>query len=122
MVHRLTIGHLDPDAVRQRRTVVLRPLDMGIVRRLLSELGGTDAEGRPILSSSRVELHDGYVVIPWLMPSPLPAAVEFARRLRDETGCLLADMGCAVVVTPEIFERESAPRRRGLGPGRSQQP
>lgn len=113
MVHFLTIGYLDPDAVSERRVVVLKPLDMGVVGRLLQDLGESDAAGRPTLDGCRVELHDGYVVCPWLMPSPVPAAVAFARRLRDETGCLLADVGHGQVVTPEIFERESAPRRRG---------
>jgi hypothetical protein len=55
----------------------------------------------------RVEIKDGYVVCPWLMPWPVPAAVAFARRLRDETGCLLAEVGCGQVVTPERFEHES---------------
>jgi hypothetical protein len=40
MVHHLTIGYLDPDAVRERRVVVLKPLDMGVVDRLLREWGG----------------------------------------------------------------------------------
>jgi hypothetical protein len=35
MLHRLTIGHLDPDAVAQRRVVVTRPHDPGIVTQLL---------------------------------------------------------------------------------------
>jgi hypothetical protein len=108
MLHRLTIGYLDPAAVRERRVAVLTPLDMGVVCRLLGELGESDAAGRPTLGGCRVELHDGYVVCPWLMPSPVPEAVAFARRLRDETGCLLADVQHGQVVTPEIFERESA--------------
>jgi hypothetical protein len=34
--------------------------------------------------------------------------VAFARRFRDETGCLLAEVGCGRGVTPERFEHEAA--------------
>ena len=46
MIHRLTIGHLDPDAVRERRVVVTRPLDMGIVTQLLREFVSREVLGR----------------------------------------------------------------------------
>jgi hypothetical protein len=60
MLHNLTIGHLDPTAiVDERRIVVLRPLEMDIVRRLLEELGGIDQEGLPTLEMGRVELREG---------------------------------------------------------------
>jgi hypothetical protein len=110
MLHDLTLGYLDPAAVRERRVVVLKPLDMSVVRRLLRELGGHDAAGRPTLGGFPVEVRDGYVVCPWLMPWPVLPGVEFARRLRDETGCLFADVGSGQVVTPERFEHESAAR------------
>ena len=35
MLHKLTIGNLDPATVQERRVVVTRPLDLGIVERLL---------------------------------------------------------------------------------------
>ena len=38
MIHDLTIGHLDPAGVLDRRTTVLKPLDAEIVNRLLKEL------------------------------------------------------------------------------------
>ena len=47
MIHILTMGHLDPAAVGRRQALVLRPLDMGIVNRLLQELGGTGRAGTP---------------------------------------------------------------------------
>jgi hypothetical protein len=67
MIHRLTLGDLDPDAVRERRIVITRLLDLGIVARLLREFGEPDEAGRPNLSGRPVEIHDGYPVCPWLI-------------------------------------------------------
>jgi hypothetical protein len=111
MIHRLTIGHLDPDAVRQRRVVVTRPLDMGIVMPLLREFGEPDAEGRPNISGRPVEIRDGYLVCPWLMPSPIPGVAEFALKLQEQTGCVLADVNRCVVVDRELLLSQSFPKR-----------
>jgi hypothetical protein len=67
MIHILTMGHLDPDAVGRRQAIVLRPLDMGIVNRLLQELGGRDEQGRPTLDDVPVEIKDGTVACRWLI-------------------------------------------------------
>ena len=114
MIHRLTIGHLDPDAVRERRVVVTRPLDMEIVTRLLREFGEPDPAGRPNISGRPVEIHEGYLVCPWLMPSPIPGAAEFALKLQEQTGCLLADVNRCTVVDRELLLAQSYPQR---GPG-----
>ena len=114
MLHHLTLGHLDVTAVRERRAVVVRPLDMGVVGRLLGELGGVDDRGPPTLGGGSVEVGDGYVMVPWLMPYPVPEAVEFARRLHEETGCLMADLGRRELVTRERFEREAAATPNGF--------
>ena len=111
MLHLLTLGHLDVTAVRERRAVALRPLDMAMVARLLGELGGVDVRGSPTLGGGRVEIGDGYVTVPWLMPCPVAESIEFARRLRDATGCLMADLGRRELVTPERFEREALATR-----------
>ena len=55
MIHRLTLGHLDPIAIiRDRMVAVQGPLDMGIVHRLLAELGKVDTEGRWTLDDDAV--------------------------------------------------------------------
>ena len=110
MIHRLTIGHLDPDAVRERRVVVTRPLDMGFVTPLLREFGEPDEAGRPNISGRPVEIHDGYLVCPWLMPSPIPGVAEFALRLQEQTGCVLADVNRATVVDRELLLSQSYPK------------
>jgi hypothetical protein len=115
MLHRLTIGHLDPDAVRERRVVVTRPLDMGIVTRLLREFGEPDPAGRPNISGRPVEIRDGYIVCPWLMPSPIPGVAEFALKLQEQTGCVLAEVGNAVVVDRETLLSQSYPKRSPRG-------
>jgi hypothetical protein len=110
MIHHLTIGHLDPDAVRERRMVVTRPLDMGIVASLLREFGATDEAGRPTIGDLRVEVHDGYLVCPWLMPGPIPGVAEFALKLQEQTGCVLADVHHAVVVDRDLLLSQSYPK------------
>jgi hypothetical protein len=115
MIHRLTIGHLDPNAVRERRIVVTRPLDMGIVTRLLGEFGEPDEAGRPNISGRPVEIRDGYLVCPWLMPSPIPGVAEFALKLQEQTGCLMADVNRAVVVDRELLLSQSYPQRAPRG-------
>ena len=67
MIHKLTLGHFDVEALKNRRLVVLRPLDMGIVKRLLQEVGKVSEDGRASLGGHAVEVKDGYIVCPWLM-------------------------------------------------------
>jgi hypothetical protein len=115
MLHRLTIGHLDPDAVAQRRVVVTRPLDMGIVMPLLHEFGATDEAGRPTIGGLRIEVHDGYLVCPWLMPNPVPGAAELALKLQEQIGCVLAEVGSAVVVDRDLLLSQSYPNQAPIG-------
>ncbi len=128
MLHKLTIGHLDPVAVAQRRVVVTRPLDTRIVKRLLGEFCEIGAAGRPAIGGLPVELHDGYLVCPWLMPGPVPGVAEFALRFQDETGCLLAEVGAATVVDRDLWLSQSYPKREPQaeqgppGPGQSRRP
>jgi hypothetical protein len=114
MIHTLTIGHLDPAAIGERRIVVNRPLDMSVVARLLREFGEIDTAGRPTISGRPVEIHDGYLVCPWLMTRPVPGVAEFALRLQEETGCVLADMTRCDVIDRERLLAESRWER---GPG-----
>jgi hypothetical protein len=121
MIHHLTIGHLDPNAVQERRVVVTQPLDMGIVARLLREFGETDAEGLPTIGGLRVLIQDGYIICPWLMTRPVPGVAEFALRLQEATGCVLADVNCGTIIDRERLLAESRwestwePRGEALG-------
>jgi hypothetical protein len=101
MLHKLTMGHFDSEALKNRRLVVLRPLDMNVVTRLLREVGQVSENGRASLGGHAVEFKDGYIVCPWLMPEQVLATEEFARRLQQETGCILYDATCREIVTPE---------------------
>jgi len=101
MIHDLTIGHLDPDGIHQRRRTVLKPLEMDVVNRLLKELGGKDADGHPTLGGARVRFEGGCIVVPWLGGWPNRTSEEFALRLRKETGCLIADLGHRCIIEPE---------------------
>ena len=105
MIHILTMGHLDPTAVGGRQAIVLRPLDMGIVNRLLQELGGTDERGRPTLDDVPVEIKDGTVACRWLIGGYCNlVAEEFALRLQKETGCVLADREHSRTIEPEQLQ------------------
>ncbi len=103
MIHKLTIGHFDAAALKERRLVVLRSLDMNVVIRLLRDFGLVSDDGRATLGNHAVELKEGYVVCPWLMPQRNLPAEEFATQLQKETGCLLFDAARREIVTPEQF-------------------
>jgi hypothetical protein len=105
MIHILTMGHLDTVAVGRRQALVLRPLDMGIVNRLLQELGGRNEQGRPTLDDLPVEIKDGTVACRWLIGGYCnQVAEEFALRLQQETGCVLADREHSRVIEPDQLQ------------------
>jgi hypothetical protein len=80
MIHDLTIGHLDPDAIPNRLAVPLRRLDDDAVARVLAEFPGLQVERR-----------DGYVIVPWHGKEDGELGEAFAARLQAATGCLVAD-------------------------------
>src|SRR5262245_44143015 len=105
MIHILTMGHLDPSAVGRRQAIVLRPLDLGIVDRLMRELGGRDEKGRPTLDGVPVETKDGTVACRWWVGGHCNrVAEEFALRHQEETGCVLADREHSRVIEPEQLQ------------------
>jgi hypothetical protein len=110
MLHNLTIGHLDTDAIeRERRVRMLRPLEMEPVNRLLAELGGKDGEGRPMLDKGKVEIKDGYIICPWRIGGYRNRVAEqFATRLQEETGCVLADREHSRIVDAAQFAESEA--------------
>ena len=103
MIHKLTIGHFDLEALKDRRLIVLRPLEMSVVTRLLREVGQVSEDRGASLGGHGVQEKDGYLICPWLMPLRNAPAEEFAKRLHQETGCVLYDAGRREVVTPEEF-------------------
>ena len=106
MIHRLTMGHLSRDAIERRQVLAERPLDPAVVVRLLAELGGGDEGGRPTLDGELVEEKDGALTCRWWVAGYCNrVAEEFGLRLRQETGCVLADVNCCRVVDPgELIE------------------
>ena len=104
MTPELTIGHLDPAGIPQRRTTFLRPLETDVVERLLKELGGTAPEGHPTLGGARVRFGDGSVVMPRLGGGTNRASEEFTLRMQRETGCLTADLGHRCLIEPEQLQ------------------
>jgi hypothetical protein len=101
MIHKLAVGHFDLEALKDRKLVALRPLDANVVRRLVQELGQVADDGRATLAGHAVEFKEGYIICPWLMAQRVTAAEDFAKRLQQETGCLLFDLGRREVVTLE---------------------
>lgn len=95
VIHNLTAGHFD------RAGLVSRPLDMGIVRSLLAELGDVDADGEPTLGGWKVRFEDGCVILPWKGGTTNRTAEAFAVRLHQATGCTLADREHGRVVEAE---------------------
>jgi hypothetical protein len=80
VIHYLTVGHLDPEALRECAAVAIRPLDETTVRRVGAEFPGVKAEHK-----------DGYIVLPWHGLGPKGMSEAFAFRLHELTGCLIAD-------------------------------
>jgi hypothetical protein len=124
MIHALTMGHIDADAVGHRRAAVRQPLDMGIVERLLGELGEADVEGCWRLGGSKVEFYEGYIAVPWLGGGTNYVAEEFALRLQRDTACVLADREHGRVIAPEQLQgvkglQGAVPEKSGRGHGRS---
>ncbi len=110
MIHNLTIGHLDPAAIADRRAVVLRPMDPTAVRRRLEELGSVE-EGAWTLDGLPVALKDGYLVCRWLVgPVTNRAAEELAIRLGRDTGCMIADREHGRIVDPASLTGLAGPR------------
>jgi hypothetical protein len=93
MLHRLTIGHLDPAAVERRQTVPTKALEMDVVDRLLAELGERDAEGSATLGGCKVAFQNASVSCLWKSGRTNRVAEEFALRLQQETDCIIADVG-----------------------------
>jgi hypothetical protein len=100
MLHRLTIGHLDAAAVERRQRVPIKALEMDVVHRLLDQLGERDADGSATLGGCKVELGNGYVSCHWKGGRTNRELEEFALRMQQETGCMIADLGGYRVVTP----------------------
>jgi hypothetical protein len=80
MIHYLHVGHLDPEAIRRSSAVATRPLEAGVVARLLADFPGLEVEQR-----------GGYVVLPWHGLGQADRAEEFALRLMRATGSIAAD-------------------------------
>ena len=80
MIHNLTIGHLNTDAVHERMAIAVSPLDEATVARVLAEFPGL-----------KVKRRDGYLVAPWHGREDADRGEAFASRMQVETGCLVAD-------------------------------
>ncbi len=80
MIHELTIGHFDLDALVCRQAVSIKPLDETTVARVLAEF--------PMLT---VEQRDGYLVAPWHGRENAEFGEAFAARIQSETGCMVVD-------------------------------
>jgi hypothetical protein len=95
------MGHLDPAAAERRQTVLVKALEMDVVRRLLAELGEEDAEGDVTLGGCKIKFQNAALSCLWKGATTNRVVEEFALRLNRETGCLLADVDCGRVVDPE---------------------
>jgi len=95
VIHYLTVGHLDPEALRECAAVATRPLDETTVRRVLAEFPGVKAERK-----------DGYMVLPWHGLGSVDASEAFALRLHELTGCLIADRRNGRLIEPEALSEK----------------
>lgn len=96
MIHELTVGHLDPNAIHDRMAIVLKPLDDTMVAHVLAEFPGL-----------KIHRLDGYLIAPWHGKEDAERGEAFAARLQAETGCLVADRrnGRIVELAKSVSER-----------------
>jgi hypothetical protein len=73
---------------------------MDIVHRLLAELGETDSEGNVLLGGCKVKFENAAVSCLWRGIRTNRVAEEFALRMQNETGCVIADVGGYRVIEP----------------------
>jgi len=92
VIHYLTVGHLDPEALRKYAAVATRSLDQTTARRAPAEFTGINAEHK-----------DGYMVLPWRGLGPVGVSTAFALRLHELTGCLIADRRNGRLIEPEAL-------------------
>jgi hypothetical protein len=95
VIHYLTLGHLDLEALRGCAAVATRPLDESTVRCVLAEFPDVEAERK-----------DGYMVLPWHGLGSVDVSEAFALRLHELTGCLIADRRNGRLIEPEVFSRK----------------
>ena len=116
MLHSLTIGHLDTEAVRRGKLRLLRPLDMAVTMQVLGEIGTVDEHGQLWLGKARVDFRDGYIVCPWLGSYRHQLVEDFAWRVQSLTGCAVADIphreviDLALILAARESEGRASPR------------
>ena len=82
MIHELTIGHLDPDAIRDRLAIAIQPLDDLVIARILAEFPGLKLERR-----------DGYLIAPWHGRDDSERGEAFAARCKRKPAVWLPTGG-----------------------------
>jgi hypothetical protein len=109
VIHYLTVGHLDPEALRECGAVATRPLDETTVRRVLAEFPRIKAERK-----------DGHVILPWHGLGPVGTSEAFALRLHELTGCLIADRRNGRLIEPEALSQKQKAAPQELSPANRQ--
>jgi hypothetical protein len=118
MKHPLLLGHFDRhDPTGGPR--VFKPLDLDVVRRILSETCDRDSDGAPILGTDGVTsaasgrqwlgqlgkedvyFESGRLVCPWLGIGFNKPSLAFISRLYTELNCQIFEPGDGVFYTPE---------------------
>jgi len=89
MLHYLTIGFLDADAVRRREARAVRPLPSEI--RILLDGFLDQGCSAQMMEGGAVEVRDGWVRCPWHAPRRNRAAERFAAEA-SRHGCTVADV------------------------------
>ncbi len=108
MIHHLYVGHFDKDGgvmkLEKRasdgapRAVVLRPLDMAIVRELLAE---KDVEGTNIPEDWRLGIEEEGIIVCDAYTRNRDA-IDFLRKLATKTGCDVLYDGMVAVSPDEL--------------------
>jgi len=113
MLHFLTIGFLDKDAVRVRRIVVNRPLPPEVFELLDRYLD--EPTGPPKMEGQAVVITPNYIECPWMALRLNKTGEAFALAAQNTFGCTVADIGHAAVITLYTPEEKASQIRAMFG-------
>jgi hypothetical protein len=100
MLHDLTIGHLDVEAVKRGQLRVVRPLSATAASVLARFV---DAAG--LIGGQPFEATEEYICLPWYRPGLNTASVRAALELMTTEGCVAADVRNGRLVDAEQLRR-----------------
>lgn len=104
IIHYLTMGHIDEEALAEGKAIAARPMDRERVHALLKRHGEW-VEDHFEIGEEEIEEEGDLLTGLWFDPTLNPELVDFALALHEATGCSFADVAHHRMVTVEELRR-----------------